>query len=96
MVSGVARAMVHSSHAHWNPQWLVSVGWHFEGTLYQNCSSVFGGMSWAARTIIMSPMNERRTLLVQAWLMYEAQGQMPRQVNLAMILLWFVALEWRA
>lgn len=36
----------------------------------------------------MSPMKERRTLLTHAWLIYEADGQMPRQVNLAIIRRW--------
>ena len=39
-------------------------------------------------------MKERRVLLTQAWLMYEANGQIPWQVSFEDILLWFVAFVW--
>ena len=51
------------------------------GDLYQKVISVLGGRSLEARTIIMSPMKERRALLRQEWLMYEAIVQIPLEWN---------------
>lgn len=37
------------------------------------------GAGFHVRTIIMSPMNARRALLVQQWLVYNACVQMPHE-----------------
>jgi hypothetical protein len=51
------------------------------GDLYQKVISVLGGRSLEARTVIMSPMKERRALLRQEWLMYDAIDQTPLEWN---------------
>lgn len=58
-----------------------SLGSRVMGDLYQKVISVLGGRSLEARAIIMSPMKERRALLRQEWLMYDAIGQTPLEWN---------------
>jgi hypothetical protein len=57
------------------------------GDLYQKVISALEGRSLEARKIIMSPMKERRALLRQEWLMYDAIDQTPLEWNTSLALL---------
>jgi hypothetical protein len=50
------------------------------GSWYMNVISVSGGMSQAARTIIMSPMKLRLALLKQLWLTRDAVTHRPEEL----------------